>query len=312
VHVFSTWESFYVIVGSAAAALTGLQFVVMTLAADSPIRSDTIDAFGTPTIVHFCSALLVSATITAPWPGTTGAAVVLGAMAACGIGYAALVTRRARSQHDYEPVLEDWIWHMALPFAGYALLFAGAVMVPRDTSRALFAVAAAALLLLFIGIHNSWDTVTYLVIARSERRSAGTRTTAAENKSALEHAFRERATGNARPYLDLMSDTVRWRIMGTTQWSRTYAGKNAVMTELLGPLRTQMRAGLKITADRFIAEGDLVVVEAHGHDNETVSGGRYDNQYCWVYRFTDGRIEEMTEYLDTALVQTVLTPPEPR
>ena|SRR6266536_4124051 len=54
------WESFYVIVGSSGAALTGLQFVVMALIAESSRRSSgrEISAFGTPTVIHFCAVLL--------------------------------------------------------------------------------------------------------------------------------------------------------------------------------------------------------------------------------------------------------------
>ncbi|HEY8312482.1 MAG TPA: hypothetical protein VIG47_18070, partial [Gemmatimonadaceae bacterium] len=63
------WGGFYVITGSAAAALTGLQFVVMALVAETNAKRDitAIDAFGTPTIVLFCAVLYVSAAISAPW-----------------------------------------------------------------------------------------------------------------------------------------------------------------------------------------------------------------------------------------------------
>ena len=63
------WENFYIIVGSSAGALTGLQFVVMALAAETEMNTDTgeVDAFGTPTIVHFCAVLLVSAILSMPW-----------------------------------------------------------------------------------------------------------------------------------------------------------------------------------------------------------------------------------------------------
>lgn len=168
----ATWESFYVIVGSAAAALTGLQFVVMALIADMPRRStfEGIDAFGTPTIVHFSAALFTSAVLSAPWPTTVGPAWILGLAGASGLGYALLVIRRARRQHDYKPVLEDWIWHTILPFIAYAALFGAAIALRRVAPDALFVIAASALLLLFIGIHNSWDTVTYVV---TEMKGAG-------------------------------------------------------------------------------------------------------------------------------------------
>ena len=164
----SAWESFYVIVGSSAAALTGLQFVVIALTAESRERAspETIAAFGTPTVVHFCGALLVSAILSSPWPTLSSAAVVLGACGVAGVGYVAVVNRRAHRQSGYRPVFEDWLWHVALPFAAYGALLAAAVALGRYAATALFMVAAAALLLLFIGIHNAWDTVTYIALRR--------------------------------------------------------------------------------------------------------------------------------------------------
>lgn len=75
------WENFYVIVGSSVGALIGLQFVVMTLIADLPIApadARAIDAFATPTIVHFGAVLLLSAVLSAPWEAISNAAVLWG------------------------------------------------------------------------------------------------------------------------------------------------------------------------------------------------------------------------------------------
>ena len=153
---FAARENFYVIVGSAGAGLTGLQFVVIALVAESrrPPSSETIGAFATPTIVHFCVVLLISAVLSAPWPTVSGPAVALGLCGAAEIGYIGLVTARARRRADYRPVLEDWIWHAALPFIGYATLLSGAIAVVRHVDAALFAVGATSLLLLFIGVPN--------------------------------------------------------------------------------------------------------------------------------------------------------------
>ena len=83
VPALAEWENFYVIVGSSGAALTGLQFVVIALVAEGRRRSSLheIDAFGTPTIVHFCATLLVSAILSAPWQRLSSAALTLGALA---------------------------------------------------------------------------------------------------------------------------------------------------------------------------------------------------------------------------------------
>ena len=164
------WESFYVIVGTSGAALTGLQFVVAALMADSRRRGSaaTVDAFGTPTIVHFCAVLFLSGVLSAPWQALSSAALVLGVCGAAGVGYTAIVTRRARRQTGYQPVLEDWIWHVALPFLAYLTLLSGAFALARHATTALFVIAATTVLLLFIGIHNAWDTATFLAIGAEQ------------------------------------------------------------------------------------------------------------------------------------------------
>jgi hypothetical protein len=167
----AAWEAFYVIVGSSAAALTGLQFVVIALIAESQIRSTSgqIAAFGTPTVVHFCAVLLVSAIQSAPWRSFLHPALAIGAVAIAGVVYVLVVIRRARRQTGYEPVLEDWVWHAVLPLTAHVVLLIAAFRLLHDPVSALFAIGAAAVLLLFIGIHNAWDTVTYIAIDRRAR-----------------------------------------------------------------------------------------------------------------------------------------------
>ena len=166
--LLSSWESFYVIVGSSAGALTGLQFVVIALVAESRTRSTPheIAAFGTPTVVHFCAALLVSAILSAPWPALSGPGLALGVCGVAGIVYAAIVVRRTRRQQGYRPVLEDWLWHAGFPFLAYSGLCVAALALRPSPTTALFLTAVATILLLFIGIHNAWDAVTYIAVER--------------------------------------------------------------------------------------------------------------------------------------------------
>ena len=165
------WQNFYVIVGSSAGALIGLQFVVITLIADVPFRQSAAQAghaFSTPTIVHFGTVLLLAAVMSAPWNGIATAAVVYGLVGLIGFTYSAIVARRMRIQTLYRPVFEDWLFHVLLPLAAYATLAASAYAARTHLREALFAAAAAALLLLFTGIHNAWDAVTYHVFSRKE------------------------------------------------------------------------------------------------------------------------------------------------
>lgn len=164
-----TWQNFYVIIGSAAAALTGLMFVVITLIAGKRDRGSNgeIGAFGTPTVVHFCAALLIAAILSAPWQALWHVSLPLGLAGLVGLIYIGIIARRMRLQAGYQSVLEDWLWHAILPSVAYIVLVVAAIMLPNYAIPSLFAIGAATLLLLFIGIHNAWDTVTYITLKYS-------------------------------------------------------------------------------------------------------------------------------------------------
>jgi hypothetical protein len=169
----SAWQNFYVIVGSSAGALIGLQFVVMALIADLPVKrgdARSADAFGTPTVVHFGTVLLLSAILSAPWGGAAAPTLLCGLCGLMGFLYVIVVLRRAREQSAYKPVFEDWLFHVLLPAAAYGLLAAAGYTTRSHVHAALFGVATAALLLLFIGIHNAWDSVTFLVFQRGREQ----------------------------------------------------------------------------------------------------------------------------------------------
>jgi len=164
----ATWQTFYVIIGSAAATLTGLMFVVVTLMAGVRVRvpssSEAFTTFNTPNVLHFCLALLVAAVLSAPWQALWQAGVLLGLVGLGGATYVIIVLRRVRRQIDYQPVLEDWLFHTVFPLVSYTALVVAAILLPGYPVPALFVIAAAAVLLLFIGIHNAWDNVTYIAI----------------------------------------------------------------------------------------------------------------------------------------------------
>jgi len=174
---FAGWETFYVMVGSSGGALTGLQFVVVTLMPESRVakgqssqsRQEGIKAYGTPTVVHFCMALLVAAVMTAPWHEVLWADLLVGICGGGGIVYLAISALRVKRLTEYQPVFEDWLSHTALPFIAYAILLVSAFTLGHHLAETLFAIAAAALFLLFIGIHNAWDTVTFIALERLKR-----------------------------------------------------------------------------------------------------------------------------------------------
>jgi hypothetical protein len=165
------WENFYVIVGSSAGALIGLQFVVITLIANRPIgpgQEQAGAAFATPTIVHFCFVLLLAGVQCAPWQGVGPIALIWGLLGFAGIVYELIVARRMRAQSAYAPVFEDWLFHVLLPLAGYAAIAVSAFVARANAGDALYVMSAAVLLLLFIGIHNAWDAVTYHIFTKKQ------------------------------------------------------------------------------------------------------------------------------------------------
>jgi hypothetical protein len=175
------WEDFYLIVGSAAAALTGLQFVVITLVSEAqsrPTSTGALGAFATPTIVHFCAALFVSVVMCAPWPQLSEPAFVIGAGGAVGLAYTGIVVLRATRQTAYQMVAEDWIWHVTLPLVAYGVQLVAGFLLSRATVVASFAIAGSSLLLVYIGIHNAWDTSTFMIEERLKREAAATRESA--------------------------------------------------------------------------------------------------------------------------------------
>ncbi len=165
------WQNFYEIVGSSAGALIGLQFVALSLISAKPTaRPDAHagSAFATPTIIHFGAVLGLAGILSAPWDGMGAVSVLWGLVGLIGVAYVVIVTRRVRRQSAYRPEFEDWLFHVLLPFAAYLVLAASSYATHFYLREALFGVAASALLLLFIGIHNAWDAVTYHVFVQTK------------------------------------------------------------------------------------------------------------------------------------------------
>jgi uncharacterized protein len=130
---------------------------------------------------------------------------------------------------------------------------------------------------------------------------------AAANKRLIEQIYSDAASRSGTTFIDNLADDVTWVVTGQYSWSGTYTGKEAITNDLLGHLRTLLTARARTVAFNVIAEGDYVVVEAKG-DNQTKSGDRYDNEYCIVWRVEDGKIKQIREYCDSALIERVLGP----
>src|SRR2546427_7649623 len=151
---FSAWENFYVIIGSSAAALTGLQFVVVVLGAEARSIGPEVGAFGTPTVVHFCAVLLISAILSVPWRVVSNAGLALGAVGVAGIVYMAGVIRRGRRQKSDVPGVGDWVWGRALSLLPDVEPLVGGLVLRRGPPPSPPVVGAPAPPFLFFCVFN--------------------------------------------------------------------------------------------------------------------------------------------------------------
>ena len=124
---------------------------------------------------------------------------------------------------------------------------------------------------------------------------------ASDNKQIITNMFAEISKGNAAAFMDVMADDIKYTLQGRTKFSGTMNGKQQVMEKLLGPLGAALESGIAITPYDFIAEGDYVVMLSNGKAT-TKSGKGYNNSYCHVFKVVGGKVKEINEYLDTALV----------
>jgi hypothetical protein len=168
------WDNYFVIVGSAAAGLTGLTFVVVSLATDARRISLTgLRAFVTPAIVYFCTVLGVAAYLSMPGQNLFGFSIGLSLTAAAGVIYTFIVgLNMANLEGRYVPVPEDWLWHVALPILSYILLGAAAALVWWFPPASLYLVGGLLLALLFIGIHNAWDVAASISLRPADDDAA--------------------------------------------------------------------------------------------------------------------------------------------
>ena len=172
------WQNFYMIIGTAAATLTGLMFVATTLIAGIDAHLSTLNAavsaYNTPTVVHFGTVLLLAGVLSAPWQTYSSVSLLLGLLGLGMVCYSIIVLRRMWRVPHYQSTLEDLLWYMAFPLLANVSLIVAAFVLSENPEPALYIVGAALILLLLVGIRNAWDMVTFLAVERahSENKSS--------------------------------------------------------------------------------------------------------------------------------------------
>ena len=169
--LLSDWRGFYGVIGSCAAALTGLTVIVIALAPKKPLRSGGSRIFMTPTVIHFGSALAIAAVLSMPGHSATSLAACLCAGGLAGVMYSfATSARMYRGRVNYPLAASDWIWNAILPCLCYLAMLDSAALVVMRPALSLYVISTTALMLAFVGIHNVWDMALWLITRREPSR----------------------------------------------------------------------------------------------------------------------------------------------
>jgi ketosteroid isomerase-like protein len=115
-------------------------------------------------------------------------------------------------------------------------------------------------------------------------------------------AFAAYERGDSQPLFDAVADDVQWTIRGTHPLSGTYHSKQEFLEATYARLAAVLKEPVKPRVRRLVVEDDLAVVEWRGRATST-GDQPYDNDYCWIIRVAEGRIVEVTAYLDGGLVE---------
>ncbi len=167
--MFERWHDFYILVGSAAGALIGLLFIVITLTAGSADRERALrgsSLYMTPAVVQFTAVLLISAIAAAPL-SQTAARLLLMALGLATSLYAAINVVRMFGAEDFKPThWSDPLWYAVAPLASYLALVGADVLGWTSPTCWPFAVGAMAVVFLLCGIRNAWDLITWIAPGR--------------------------------------------------------------------------------------------------------------------------------------------------
>ena len=124
--------------------------------------------------MHFGTVLALAAFLCMPGQNTISLSLGFGIVGVGGLIYAGIiVASMRRNVSRYVPVFEDWLWHAILPMLVYAALLFFAILIQHRIERSLYGVAAASVLMLFIGIHNAWDVAVSISVRKEKDSSQG-------------------------------------------------------------------------------------------------------------------------------------------
>jgi hypothetical protein len=168
--MFHGWDGYFTLLGTAAAGLIGLLFVVVTLTSgyDRARAQHGQSIYMTPTMLHFAVVLSISAMTLVP--GLTALRVTALLAVAMLVGLIntlwASFGIRMMAKSDNPPHWTDfWLYGVA-PALIYLALGAACAGFALAADWAPHALAVLLLALLLLGIRNAWDLITWMAPGR--------------------------------------------------------------------------------------------------------------------------------------------------
>ena len=167
-HADGSMVEFFYLCGSAAATLTGLLFVAVTLGA-ALIHQDNLDrvhAFLSPLCFHFLHVFFLCCAFAVPGahPQLLAGAAILSALWRLTMSmpktYAVVRTEAKKEHTDID--MSDWMIVVVLPLLVYVALLVTGVGFLFGQSWAVSTMAASCLVLLLSAARGAWDTLIWI------------------------------------------------------------------------------------------------------------------------------------------------------
>lgn len=128
-----------------------------------------------------------------------------------------------------------------------------------------------------------------------------------QNEQLAKEFFEKLSTGDLELVRPLFDEEASWIVRAQgIPGAGVHKGRDHIIDEFLGPVRDLFEPGdPKIYVDRIFGKGPLVAVQSKSL-GKMRNGKTYENYYAWILQFKDGRIIELSEYMDTYYVSTLV------
>ena len=170
-QTFQNWQTFYFLIGGAAAGLVGLTFVAITVGSGVITQREIagLRTFVNPTLIHFIYVLVTASVVVMPTVTRMQLGILLALVGLVSAGRALISLSFMWQQYKRHIVdMHDWGWYFLVPLASYFIYVGTGTGLLLGARQALDGLAWASILLLVAGIRNTWDMVLWFMLNKKE------------------------------------------------------------------------------------------------------------------------------------------------